>query len=145
AARVLPPPPPPRPGPAPEGGAVRRARRDDARGDEPGAAARLGGAAQDHPLRHPFDTRGDPARRQCGRDDATARAAGARADRGAAAAAHYGPRVRSALQGGQRRGAPPDLRAARARAVMRSRVMAEYVVPALTLFGGLAVWALVLT
>src|SRR5207237_245139 len=59
--------------PPADGRALRRARRDDARGDEPGATPHLGGATQDDSVRHAFHPRGDPAGRPRGRDDAAAR------------------------------------------------------------------------
>ena len=63
-----------------DGRAVRRARRADARDPAGGAAAPDGaaGRAQDHGVHHPFDRRGDPARRPHRRDDARVRAASRR-------------------------------------------------------------------
>src|SRR5207302_246587 len=129
-----------RPEPAPDGRAVRRAGRHDARGDEPRAAPRLGGAAQDDPLRHPQHSRGHPARRPCGRDDGAAGPHRPRAHHRLAPPAHDGARVRSAVQGGERRGAQPHLRAPGARAVISRRVIADYLVPAATLVGVLVAW-----
>ena len=52
----------PRPQADPDGRAVRRARRADAREDEPRAAAHLGGGKEDHRLRHPRHHRGGVSR-----------------------------------------------------------------------------------
>ena len=54
----------PDPGLLLDGRALRGPRRPDPRGDEPRAAADLGGAAQDHPLRHPLHPGGHPPRRR---------------------------------------------------------------------------------
>src|SRR6185369_4013494 len=129
-----------RPEPAADGRAVRRAGRDDARGDEPRAAAHLGGAAQDDPVRHPQHPGGDPAGRPGGRHDAAAGADRARAHRGSAAAPHDGRGIRSPVQGGQRRGAGPDLRRTDARPMRLRRLLAEAVVPTVTLLAVLLAW-----
>ena len=65
------------------------------------------------------------------------------ADGGPAAAAHDGSGVRPALQGRQRRGAEPHLRAPQGASVTATasrRVFGDYVVPAATLLGVLVVW-----
>src|SRR5260370_6122813 len=130
-----------RPEPRADGRARRRLRRADPGGDEPGAAADLGGAAQDHPLRHPFDPGGHPARRPRGRDDAAARPGGARDHGEPPPPAHHGPRVRPALQGPQRRGARPDLLGAQGATVRAvRRLLGETLIPATTLLAALLVW-----
>ena len=60
-----------------DGRALRRARRADARNPAGRTAAPDGaaGRAQDHGVHHPFDRRGDPARRPRRGDDGAARAA----------------------------------------------------------------------
>src|SRR5207249_7306724 len=85
--------------PPADGRALRRARRDDARGDEPGATPHLGGATQDDSVRHAFHPRGDPAGRPRGSDDAAARPRRAHPRRAPAAPAHDRNGVRSAVQG----------------------------------------------
>src|SRR5262249_13100083 len=141
AARGHLPCPAPRPGPALDGRALRRSRRHDPRGDGPRAPPHLGGAAQDHSLRHPQHPGGDSARRPGRGHVAAARTHRTCDRREPGAPAHRGPGVRHALQGAQRRGAQPDLlRAEGARVSTARRLLGETFVPLATLVGALVVW-----
>src|SRR5262249_58003081 len=131
-----------RPRPAPDGRALRRPRRDDAGRNGAGAAAHLGGAAQDDHLRHAQHPRGDPAGRPGRRHDPAARPHRARARHRPAPAADDGSRVRPSVQGLQRRRAESHLlcETTDVTAQATRRVVSDYLVPTTALVGAVVAW-----